>query len=347
MTEAGGKVTGLARRRRAVALPCLAVALALSMGGCTEWLRTPLSALDPAGPGAAPVARLWWVMFWGSLAITAFMVALGLYVGLRNAGDARLVPSRLLVIGGGVIFPTVVVTALLVYGIPTGQALFAVADDPRAFHVHIRTHQWWWEVRYPDAGDGASVHDANELHIPVGRPVHVHLTTNDVIHAFWVPRLGGKIDAIPGVTNVIRIKADRPGGYRGQCAEFCGDQHARMAFIAQAHEEEALARELTRLASRSRDIASETGAGADAFRAECARCHSIDSRTPAVTVGPNLAGLAERKFLAAGWIANEPGAVRTWIREHQAIKPRNRMPSMAHLSDETVNAIVAFLEQRR
>jgi cytochrome c oxidase subunit II len=313
------------------------------LAGC----QSPLSTLEPAGPGAAAISGLWWLMFWASLAILAFMVAISLYAALRGRGKAGRPPARLLIIGGGLVFPGVTITALLVYGIAAGHSFLAVPDDGRAFRVEITGHQWWWEVRYPDGPGGAALYDANELHIPARRPVDVHITTADVIHSFWVPRLGGKLDAIPGITNVLRIEADAPGVYRGVCAEFCGAQHARMGFIVHAHEAEELETRLAEIAARTPGAAAQDMPGADAFAVHCAECHSVDSGQGEPRTGPNLAGVARRSHLGAAWMPNEDGALRRWLREHQQIKPGNRMPVTDHIPDAELDAIVIFLEALR
>lgn len=308
------------------------------------WREAPLSALNPAGPGADSIASLWWTMFWGSVAITIFMIALGTYVMNRNPARRGKVPARLLVIGGGVIFPLAVVTALLVYGVARAPALWSGLDAGQAFQVEVIGHRWWWEIRYPNA-EGGPLHDANELHIPAGRPVLVHVSTSDVIHSFWVPRLAGKIDAIPGVVNRLRIEAGAAGVYRGVCAEFCGAQHARMGFLVEAHEEDALEARLARLAATEEAVPRD-GEGARAFEAHCAACHSLDGRARAQIAGPNLAAIGARRSLGGGIIPNEEGAIRRWTLEHQRLKPGNLMPSMEHLPRQTLDAIVDFLERR-
>lgn len=310
--------------------------------------KAPLSALDVAGPAAAEIEGVWWVMFWASLAITGGMVMLGAYAGLRRTGAIGPRSGHLLILGGGALFPLAVIVALLAYGVRSGHALLPLPTEDDVFRVEVTAHQWWWEVRYPDVA-GEALHDANEIHIPVGRPVDVHLTTADVIHSFWVPRLGGKLDAIPGQENVLRLRADAPGVYRGQCSEFCGAQHARMGFHVEAHEGAGLQQRLALLADRSRDIfaAEPADAGAELFLRECAQCHSLNSRQPLATVGPNLAGLADRAFLGAGWLRNEPGAVREWLRAHQIIKPGNRMPALGHLGNDELDALAGFVERGR
>jgi cytochrome c oxidase subunit 2 len=195
----------------------------------------PLSILDPAGPSAVAIARVWWAMFWGSVVILAAVFAMSVYPFLRKR-RIRDLPTGPFLWGGGLVFPVVVLVCLLGYGLTTGQAL--TGRYPDALRVEVRAHQWWWEFVYPDAA-GRAVHTASRLHLPVGRPVELHVTTTDVIHSFWVPRLGGKIDAIPGLTNVITLRADRPGIYHGQCSEFCGLHHAAMSFVVEAHPPEA------------------------------------------------------------------------------------------------------------
>lgn len=199
----------------------------------------PLSALDPVGPAARAAAGLWWGMFLYFGLVFVVVVALWGYAMRRRQGtdDPRM--QRRWIIGGGVLLPLLSITALLAVGIPAGHRMLPLPPESGpALRINVTGHQWWWEMHYPDGG----LTLRNELHIPVGVPVDIHLTTADVIHAFWVPRLGGKLDAIPGHTNVLRLQADMPGLYRGQCAEFCGLHHAHMQFTVTAHAPEAFER---------------------------------------------------------------------------------------------------------
>lgn len=140
--------------------------------------------------------------------------------------------QRRWIIGGGLVLPAASITLLLIVGIPIGHRMLPLPPEKgEVMRIEVTGHQWWWQVQYP----ATSISLENELHIPVGVPIDIHLTSADVIHAFWVPRLGGKLDAIPGRTNVLRLVADEPGVYRGQCAEFCGLQHAHMQFRLHAH----------------------------------------------------------------------------------------------------------------
>jgi len=304
-----------------------------------------MSSLDPAGPAAAAIARLWWVMLVGGLLILAGVVALALYAVFGRAERRHRLSPKLLIVGGGLVFTPLVLAALLAWGIGAGHALLPLPGEREPFRVEVRAHQWWWEVTYPDA-EGGPLHSANEIHVPAGRPVDVTVRAEDVIHSFWVPRLGGKIDALPGRSNRIRLEAPEPGVYRGQCAEFCGAQHSRMALLLQAHEPEALEERLALLAEPAPEPAGEDP-GADAFAPHCADCHSLDPRSRSAVPGPNLADLPQRATLGAGTLENGPDALRDWLARHQSLKPGNRMPAFDHLDPDTLDAIAAWLERRR
>ncbi|WP_369413077.1 cytochrome c oxidase subunit II [Antarcticirhabdus aurantiaca] len=190
-----------------------------------------MSALDPAGPNAASTALLWWVMLAGSSAIFLFVSAL-LALALLKPGLGANVPPKRWLVWGGLAFPGVVLSALLVFALATGERLLP-HPGTQAYTVEALPEQWLWRFRYPGGGESVGT-----LHIPAGQPVDVRVIGTDVIHSFWVPRLGGKIDAIPGHVNTIRLTADRPGSYGGVCSEFCGTGHTGMIFTALAHEAE-------------------------------------------------------------------------------------------------------------
>lgn len=188
-----------------------------------------MSTLDPAGPAAQSIAGVWWVMMAGSLLILALMMALILWPFFKRH-QPREVPERLWLWGGGLAFPLAVLTSLLVWGLPAGQSMLAGREEG-VYTVEAEAFQWGWNFRYPDR-EGVT---QEVLHVPAGEPVDVAVTSLDVIHAFWVPRLAGKVDAIPGTTNTLRIMASEPGIYEGMCAEFCGLEHATMRFQVVAH----------------------------------------------------------------------------------------------------------------
>ena len=203
----------------------------LLLAGCGG----PLSTLDPAGPAAASIATLWWVMFWGSAIISLGMFCLIAVAATRPQAAAGLSP-RGFIVWGGLVFPSAVLAALLIFALAMGERLIPKQTGTAPMRIEVTARQWMWEVAYPEAPDAATSLDV--LHIPAGRPVDIAVTSRDVIHSFWIPRLGGKIDAIPGHTNVIRLQADRPGSYRGVCAEFCGTGRTMMDLRVEAHAEE-------------------------------------------------------------------------------------------------------------
>lgn len=188
-----------------------------------------MSTLDPAGPAAQSIAGVWWVMMAGSLLIFALMMGLVLWPFWKRH-QPREVPETLWLWGGGLGFPLVVLVALLAWGLPAGQSMLA-GREAQVYTVEVEVFQWGWDFRYPDR-DGVT---RDVMHIPAGEPVDVAITSLDVIHAFWVPRLAGKVDAIPGTTTTLRILASEPGVYEGMCAEFCGLEHATMRFQVVAH----------------------------------------------------------------------------------------------------------------
>lgn len=203
----------------------------LLVGGCGG----PLSTLDPAGPGTALIARLWWVMFWGSAAI--FLLTLGLFalVMLRPRWGARVSAGRWIALGG-LGLPALVLPPLAGYSLWIGEALLPTAERD-AVRIEAEAAMWFWTFRYPDHGGGETI---DILHLPEGEPVEIHLTSRDVIHSFWVPRLTGKRDNVPGQVNVVRLRADDmrdEGPIEGTCAEFCGIGHARMRFEVRVHPE--------------------------------------------------------------------------------------------------------------
>jgi len=196
----------------------------------------PQSALNPAGPSAHTVARLWWGMFGFSALVLLVVVALWLCAMWRKPKPLTDAQIRRLylrwIVGGGIALPVVSLIVLLGFGIPMGYRMLPLPlAGQTPLRIDVTGHQWWWEIRYPDAG----IVMRNELHLPAGVPVDIHVTSADVIHSFWVPRLAGKLDMIPGRTNILRIQADAPGHFRGQCAEFCGTGHAHMVLNVEAH----------------------------------------------------------------------------------------------------------------
>jgi len=333
--------------RRAV-LALAVVCCALTAGGCGG---NGQSALDPRSGPAHSISVLWWWML--AAATVVFLGAVGL-IALALLRRGR---TGAPVVGEREGFNLGMVT-LFGIGIPmvTLIALFVIAnfvvmpdtDAPAAssteLTIEVTGQQWFWKVRYP----GTSVVTANEIHIPARTRVDVIAETADVIHSFWVPQLNRKIDTIPGRRNRILLYADRPGRYRGQCAEYCGPQHAHMSMYVFADPPERFRSWLAAQGRARRAPATgDAQAGETAFLAnQCASCHTIRGTSARGQVGPDLTHVASRTTLAALTIPNNPRALADWIRDPQHIKPGNRMPAL-HLSAPTVRALTAYLESLR
>ncbi|HET7605178.1 MAG TPA: cytochrome c oxidase subunit II [Sphingomicrobium sp.] len=305
----------------------------------------PPAVLDPAGPYAGSIAVLTWVLFAIALLVLA-VVGTALWIALwgKQRTRQRLGGSRLIWIAG-IAFPVVVLTLLLVYGLRLTSSLSAGTGPRTDLRIRVTGEMWWWRVAYLDAEGRVVSWDANELHIPVGRTVELELESADVIHSFWVPRLSGKTDMIPGRRNLIKIQADAPGVYAGQCAEYCGGPHALMGFVVIAQPPADFARFMR---AASHPAAPPPSPGRQLFEtAGCAACHRI-AGTPANGMeGPDLTLLGRRRTLGAGILPNNHGTLMGWIGDSQAIKPGNRMPPFSMLSSAELDALATYLEQRK
>jgi cytochrome c oxidase subunit 2 len=297
------------------------------------------STLAPHSKPAGEIATLWWSMMIGAWVVFGVVVMLLAVAFLRRRAapappeDARA--KRLILVGGG-LAPVVVLSVLFAFAVRTLPATSA-PKGKEALTVEVIGHQWWWEIRYP----GTAAVTANELHIPARTDVRLEVRTDDVIHSFWVPELNRKIDLIPGRTNSILLRADRVGTYRGQCAEFCGLQHANMAFFVFA---DPPARFRAWLARESRPAAVR-GNGAAAFvGVGCGSCHAIRGTEARADVGPDLTHVASRTTLAAATIPNDRSHLAAWIADPQHVKPGNHMPNL-DLEGPEVQALVDYLER--
>ncbi|MDP2248015.1 MAG: cytochrome c oxidase subunit II [Nitrosomonadales bacterium] len=306
------------------------------------------SALNPQGPLASIIADFFWaMMIVGGLIFLAVltMLALGI-LKARHQSEPRpltFTQSRNLVFLSGVVIPVLI---LLVYVIGSAsvnrQIITGVPDD--ALTVEIIGHQWWWEVNYLNADGNPMARTANEIHIPVGKPVRLLLKSNDVIHSFWVPNLNGKTDMIPGKTNSSWMQADNPGVFRGQCTEFCGKQHAHMAFSVVAIAPEEFETWLaTQIQPARQPRTEQQERGLQVFlTSSCMMCHSIRGTSAMAGVAPDLTHVASRKTLAAGTVENSHGALAAWILAPQASKPGTLMPA-TKLSNEELTDLVEYL----
>lgn len=272
--------------------------------------------------------------------IFTLVMVLALYVVLRAPEKRPRLGEHGLVVAGGVALPVVALTALLVYSLHVSDRVRAQATD--ALRIEVIGHQWWWEVRYPDHPGAVS---ANEIHVPAGRPVQLELVSRDVIHSFWVPQLAGKIDVLPEQRNRLGFRAEAPGTYRGQCAEFCGAQHARMRLLVIAQPPAAFAQWLARQQRPAAAPATAAQArGREQFLGRaCAQCHTVRGTPAAGRVGPDLTHVGARRTLGAVSLANTPANRKAWIAGNQSIKPGNRMPEFRDLEAGALADLSAFL----
>jgi cytochrome c oxidase subunit 2 len=312
------------------------------------------SALKPAGIQAERILDLWNLTLAVCSAVFA-AILIACFVALLRAprvtNSTRPELSTIESAEPGLrrsVVAATAVSAVLLFGLVFADVLTdrALSRLPvtDAVHIELTGHQWWWEARYLPAGGAAGFTLANELHVPVGRPVVVSLVAADVIHTFWAPNLHGKKDMIPGRRATIEFRADRAGTYRGQCAEFCGYEHALMAFLVVADPPA----EYDAWAARQREAATSPSDELEArgqqlfMTAACARCHAI-SGTPATgRLGPDLTHLASRRTIAAGTLANDRDALARWIADPRALKPAAMMPP-SHLAPGDLQALVTYL----
>ncbi len=310
----------------------------LALAGCGG----PQSALDPAGPSAVSLHRLGIIMYVGAALVTLLVTALMLVPFLRPRD--RPVNRTLFLWGGGVALPLLTLTALVPYVMTVGHETRA-ATTPEQVSVDVTGYVYWWDVAYrrPDGSRGAAA--ANELHVPVGEPVELFLHADDVIHSFWVPSLAGKTDMIPGRVNRMVIQADRPGVYRGQCAEYCGLQHALMAFDVIAVPRAEFDAWLAGAAQPTRQPDTpELRQGRDLFVSlGCGACHAVRGLSEA-RLGPDLTQVGSRRTLGAGTVPGGVGNIAGWIASAQYLKPGNAMPSYDQLEGPQLRALAAYLE---
>lgn len=312
-----------------------------------------MSYLHTVGPAADPVTRLGWGLGLISLAVIVIIAALLLGAVLRRRGaaahqaDVMRQGAGLRWIYIGVGLSSVVLAACAIWTLLVLSSVAHPASKP-AFTVRVTGLQWWWQVRYEDGQAHQIFTSANEVHVPVGQPVRLELESGDVIHSFWVPQLGGKTDAIPGQTNVSWFQADRPGVYRGQCAEFCGAQHAHMALQVVAEPPAAFqAWWQAQLApAPPAPAAGPVAAGAALVQARCSACHTVRGTDAGGILGPDLTHLASRATIAGGTLPNDASHLAMWITQAQRIKPGTKMPEFA-LSRGDLSNLVAYLSTLR
>ena len=313
------------------------------------------SPLNPQGPAATHLANLWWVMLgFGSTVFLLVVVLLFAAILRRRRATSETTPEHIRPdegrnwpILGGILLPLIVIGIIFGYNIYTLAAVENPSVKPEV-QIEVVGRRWWWEVKYPEDG----VTTANEIHIPVGVPVEIKLQTADVIHSFWVPELHGKMDLIPTRINKIVIQADQPGVYRGECAEFCGLQHAHMGLMVVAQsqadydswvsaQQQPAAEPTDPTAVQGQQVFVSTG---------CVFCHTVrgledkDIDRSSVDLGPDLTHLDSRLTIAGASLEKNKGNLAGWIIDAQHVKPGSLMPQMNNIGSEQLQALLAYLE---
>jgi cytochrome c oxidase subunit II len=312
----------------------------------------PLGYLDAAGPRAHTILPLTWFTLAVSVAV-CIIIGILLWMGARRARSGLNTPIESVPVNRGGDGLRWITLGLLISAVPllitlvwTMVALAAVSGPPDhpALTLDVTGRQWWWDVRYEADKPSEVFNTANEIHIPVGVPVLVRLHGGDVIHSFWVPKLSGKTDAIPGQTNLSWMEAREPGRYRGQCSEYCGQQHAHMAFEVVAESQADFERWRTSQlepAPTPTTAAAERGLSVVEYR--CGLCHEVRGTRAGAVSAPDLTHLMSRRMIAAGTLPNNPGTLAGWIQNAQAMKPQNLMPNQL-LSGTDLSDVQAYLE---
>ena len=307
--------------------------------------------INAHGPGAAAIL---------SLGLPIFGICIGIYVVViatmfwaisrrpRNADDSPESTRRIgRVIAGATAFTVATISVFTIASVAAGRGLGS-PGGPSAITVDVIGHQWWWEFQYRDVTPSDFVTSPNELHIPVGVRVTLNVSSRDVIHSFWVPNLHGKRDLIPGMTTTTWIQADRPGTYRGQCAEFCGYQHAHMALVVIAEPMADFLRWIGEQRKPSPEPPTEDARrGRELFmQSTCVLCHTVRGTIAGSRVGPDLTHVASRQTIAAGTLPNTRDDLRRWIDDPQSIKPGVRMPASV-LKGQDLEAVVSYVRSLR
>jgi cytochrome c oxidase subunit 2 len=316
-------------------------------------MNPQLGYLDSAGSRADVILPLTWFTL-GVSVLVCLIVGIILWLGIRRAGaNGGALETRSVPITSGAAGIRWISTGVLISAVPllitlvwTLVALASIAGPPShpALVLDVTAHQWWWEIRYAASAPAENFATANEIHIPVGVPVLVRLHGGDVIHSFWVPKLSGKTDAIPGQTNLSWIQADRPGRYRGQCAEFCGFQHAYMGFEVVAETRADFDRwRVAQLRPAAAAVTAAERRGQALVEYRCGLCHQVRGTNAGALSAPDLTHLMSRRLIAAARLLNNPGNLGGWIEDPQDIKPGSLMPNQS-LSAQQLSDVQAYLQ---
>jgi cytochrome c oxidase subunit 2 len=306
------------------------------------------SALVSAGPLSAEIAQLFWIFV--GIAAFVFVVVMGFLVfslrrreGVRPAlPDSPAARRAVRAIGISVAVTSVILVALAVSDFFSNRVIAATPKDP--LRVRVTAHQWWWEIEYVDADPTRRVRTANELHLPVGRPVVLEMTADDVIHSFWAPELNGKKDLLPGYTTTLTLVAARAGDYTGECAEFCGFQHANMRIAIVAHEPDDFGHWVDAQLAPASEPTDPLGLrGRDVFLGStCVMCHNITGTDASAVTGPDLTHVGSRRWIGAGALSNDPARLSAWILDPQSVKPGTHMPA-TQIEGADLSALTTYL----
>jgi cytochrome c oxidase subunit 2 len=319
------------------------------------------SVLNPAGPQSERISRLWWLMFYVCAAVFIIVIVsvfVAVYRSRKNPGTtfdtAYITPEPgseqrvTRVVTGAVLATGLILFVFLIASFRTGKGYYTVQDS-RPVSIKVTGHQWWWEFEYEDETPSNIFKTANEIHIPVGRLVQLQLTSTDVIHSFWAPNLDGKKDLLPGHDNNIWLKADHEGEFAGQCAEFCGHQHAHMRFLVIVESQakfDAWVEAQRRPAAQVSQTTQEWRGQQVFLSSPCVMCHTVRGTDASASVAPDLTHLVSRKSIAAGTLTTTRDHLAGWITDSQEIKPGNRMPPVP-LPAEDLQALLSYLESLR
>lgn len=321
------------------------------------WLTgcgTPESMLAPGGPASQDLARLNWfvLILFSTVAVAMFVLILLILTRPRGSfhehAPVDVGGGQGWIVTGGFAIPAIILAVVFITGL-TAMSRFPMHDGMSMTSAQIKLtgHQWWWQVQYVSGPLDQQVTTANEIHIPLGQAIDIDLASVDVIHSFWVPSLHGKVDLIPGQVNRIRIEADHVGNFQGQCAEYCGAQHANMKLLVVAQPPDQYRQWLaSQRAAASEPSGDQERRGEQLFLSRpCGLCHTVRGTLANGRVGPDLTHLASRRKIAANMLENNNANLAAWATHAQSLKPASAMPNLTQFTGEELRDLVAYLRQ--
>ncbi len=313
------------------------------------------STFNAHGPAADRLAHLSWFMTILFLIVTVIMwVFIAWAAGKRRGSLAEHAPvdiggGQAWIAIGGLAIPLAILTVIFVLGLKllVQFPIHGSHHHPMKPEIRIFGHQWWWEVHYLNEHVDQEFTTANEIHIPLNRPINIELQSADVMHSFWIPALHGKVDLIPGHTNFVRIEASQPGDFAGQCAEYCGAEHALMRLLVVAQQPDEYAAWLNQQRKPASEPSSpEALAGEQTFLAgPCIMCHQVRGTAAGGSVAPDLTHIASRQYIAANSFPNNDAYLEAWVTHAQSLKPEAEMPDLTQFDGQQLRDLVAYLRQ--